>query len=306
MTTRSSKKTLPPTDSPMNKRRKEESWMMISKESLLLQNNAFTIITLPHPGHGNPVMFCLDDYNKKMHEIITFNEAYRSWFVNNSVKSDGSLIIATPFNPIYLVLPRLKEQCCSRAVPLEDLLSEKGYDKIVNFIDNLNDVADLKGPAELKAYKYNEDKTIAWLETRIHRLARALKNKNIHVTSGAKSSTFVSSNLCNDDVDYEFFLKYAHGIISEYLQDDLVALLEKKFNFKEELIEVIGKKRKSEATDILGDSKRVKSEVLDDITPTSNSSTFTEVKVKKTTAKEKARQKAASGTKTISSFFTKK
>lgn len=42
------------------------------------------------------------------------------------------------------VLPRLKEQCSSRAIPLEDLLSEKGYDKILDFIPSLDSVADLK------------------------------------------------------------------------------------------------------------------------------------------------------------------
>lgn len=44
----------------------------------------------------------------------------------------------------FTVLPRLKEQCSNRAIPLKDLLSEKGFDKVQDFIDNLDNVADLK------------------------------------------------------------------------------------------------------------------------------------------------------------------
>lgn len=42
------------------------------------------------------------------------------------------------------MLPRLKDLCSDRAMPLEDMLSEKGYDKILDFIDNLDSIGDLK------------------------------------------------------------------------------------------------------------------------------------------------------------------
>lgn len=105
----------------------------------------------------------------------------------------------------------------------------------------------------------------------------------------------------------EFYLKYAHGVISEYLQEDLAELLEKQFNFKPELVESIGKKRKSEA-DVSDSSKRIKSENSENsFIDVHLRNSFSEVKKPKPlTAKEKSRQKAASGTKTLSSFFTKK
>lgn len=45
---------------------------------------------------------------------------------------------------LFPVLPRLKEHCSNRAMPLEDLLSEKGYDKILDFIGTLENIGDLK------------------------------------------------------------------------------------------------------------------------------------------------------------------
>ncbi|CAF4915534.1 unnamed protein product [Pieris macdunnoughi] len=305
MTTRSKKKVGPIQPTVITKSRIENSWVMLIKDTLF-NNNSFRIITLPHPAHGSPSKYVLDKSNKKMYEVVTFSEPFRSLFIGETVKSDGSIMLVTPVNPVFLALPRLREQCTSRAVPLEDLLSEKGFHEIVEFIGDLECVADLKGSAELKAYKYSEVKTIEWLESKVRKLATLLKNKQIHVTSGSSSATFVSSTLNNDSIDEEFYLKYAHGIISEYLEDDLVDLLEKKFAFKSELIESVGK-RKSDASELLEANKRVKCELNEDseIMDTSFNSNVVK-KQKPLTAKEKARQKAASGTKTISSFFTKK
>ncbi|CAH0600380.1 unnamed protein product [Chrysodeixis includens] len=309
MTTRSKKKSganVPP-PSPL-KKRVENSWILLAKDSLL-ENSSFSIITLPHPVHGKPAKYCLDDENNKIYEIISFDEPHRSWFIGETVKSDGSIQMVTPINPLFLVLPRLKEQCSSRAIPLEDLLSEKGYDKILDFIPSLDQVADLKGSADMKAYKYNEEKAITWLEDRVRRLSKVLREKNIHVTSGATSATFVSSNISNDNIDEEFYLKYACGMVSEYLQEEMAEALEKRFDFKPDLIETIGNKRKSEIENN-GPNKRIKSESID-LDSKGNgfvpNGSFSEVKKEKPlTAKEKARQKAASGTKTISAFFMKK
>uniref|UniRef100_A0A2A4JCG1 Ribonuclease H2 subunit B n=1 Tax=Heliothis virescens TaxID=7102 RepID=A0A2A4JCG1_HELVI len=310
MSTRSKKKSTTPvsTVSPP-KKRVESSWILLVKDSLL-ENINFRIVILAHPSHGKPTKYCLDDENKRIFEIVTFDEPHRSWFIGNTVKSDGSIQMVTPVNPLFLVLPKLKEQCASRAVPLEDLLSEKGYDKILDFMPSLDSVADLKGPAEMKAYKYNEEKAMTWLEERVRRLSKVLRQKNIHVTSGAASATFVTSNISNDSIDEEFYLKYACGMISEYLQDEMALTLEKRFNFKPDLIETIGNKRKSEVENN-EPNKKIKCEASDDesktklfVIPDKN---YNEVKKEKVlTAKEKARQKAASGTKTISSFFTKK
>lgn len=68
----------------------------------LLENNNFNIITLPHPAGGKPVKYCLDDINKKIYEIISYDEPYRSWFIGETVKSDGSVQMCTTIHPIFL------------------------------------------------------------------------------------------------------------------------------------------------------------------------------------------------------------
>lgn len=290
-------------------KRVENTWILLAKESLL-QNKNFRFISLPHPATGKLTKYCLEDVTNKMFEVVTYNEPHRSWFIGETVKSDPSMQILTPINPLFLILPKVKSQCTSKAVPLEDLLSDKGYDQIVNTVKDLEKIADRKGPVELKAYKYNEEKTYKWLEDRIRNLAKVLKEKNLHVTAGAVSATFVSSNLNNVEIEEEFYLKYAHGLLSEYLQEEFVQNLEKRLNFRPELIETIGMKRKSEINDLHENTKKIKLEnsSLEEVVSESTfTQSFTENKKNKTlSAKEKARQKAASGMKTISSFFTKK
>ncbi|KAI8430085.1 hypothetical protein MSG28_000506 [Choristoneura fumiferana] len=204
-----------------------------------LKNSVFNIVTLPHPVHCKPAKFCFDETHKKIYEIVMYNEPHRSWFIDETVKSDASMLMLTPVHPVFLVLPHIKEQCSSRAVPLEDLVLDKKFNKVFKFLADLNNVADLKGPEDLRAYKYNETKTLSWLESKVHKVAKELKEKNIHVSS-------------------EFYLKYALGIIAEYVEADIVEKLESKFDLKPDLMESLGQKRKSRIGE--SNNKRIKSD----------------------------------------------
>lgn len=95
--------------------------------------------------------------------------------------------------------------------------------------------------------------------------------------------------------------------MAEYLEEDIVKLLENKFDFKAEVIEYIGNKRKSEV-DTEDTNKKIKLEPNgeSEVKFSPNNSIMEVKKQKPLTAKEKARQKAANNTKTISSFFSKK
>lgn len=95
----------------------------------------------------------------------------------------------------------------------------------------------------MNAFKYNEEKTLNWLKKKTERVADILKQKNIHVAgSGAVSSNFVKPK--SDSNDQEAYLRYAHGIVSEYLMDDLSVKLRKFLELPEETAQV-NLKRKS-------------------------------------------------------------
>lgn len=134
-----------------------------------------------------------------------------------------------------------------------------------------------------------------------------LKQKNIHVSSGAVSATFVKSNK-DEPAENEAYLRYAHGIVSEYLMDDLSQKLLKYLNLPEEA--QINLKRKSMGPPQQQDAKKPKTEeegktalpnnVLDLSKPEPKG-----FKQTPQTSKEKARAKAANDCKSLSSYFKK-
>lgn len=137
-------------------------------------------------------------------------------------------------------------------------------------------------------------------------MADILKQKNINVSGGAISAAFVKSS--KSEVDNEAYLKYAHGIVSEYLMDDLSAKLLKFLNLPDDVTTVTNLKRKSSNL-LQSDAKKMRTEdenksstsnVLDLSKPEQK-----QVKTALLSTKEKSRVKAAAGSKTISSFFKK-
>lgn len=147
---------------------------------------------------------------------------------------------------------------------------------------------------------------MTWLKKKTERVADILKQKNINVTGGAISASFVKSS--KQEIDNEAYLKYAHGIVSEYLMDDLSIKLLKFLNLPEDSTPISSLKRKSSNL-LQSDSKKMKTED-ENKSSTSNVLDLSkpEQKQPKTpvlSTKEKARAKAAAGSKTISSFFKK-
>ncbi|XP_017775814.1 PREDICTED: ribonuclease H2 subunit B [Nicrophorus vespilloides] len=290
------------------------NWIFMLKGEALELSEQYTgsgtpdIVTLRHPNTGESAVFLFSPANNSVQEILTFNEGRRSWFIDDSVKSDGKMHLSTPIDPIFLVLPYLRKYCSNHAIPLEQLLRDEEYPETERLLKSsglkyLNLISDKKSE-DLNAFKYNEEKTLSWLKKKTERVADILKQKNIHVSGGAVSASFVKTT--KNEQDNDSYLRYAAGIVSEYLMDDLSQKLLKFLNIPEET--QVSLKRKS-ILDGQPDAKKIKTEdenkmgssnVLDlskpDIKPSKQLVQNT---------KDKARAKAASGSKSITSFFKK-
>lgn len=139
------------------------------------------------------------------------------------------------------------------------------------------------------------------MKKKTERVADILKQKNINVGGGAVSATFIKAK--NESFDTEAYLKYAHGIVSEYLMEDLSLKLLKYLNLPEE----INLKRKSMSNQTQPDAKKPKIED-ENKSSTSNVLDLSKPEPKPKTSlssKDKARLKAATSSKSITSFFKK-
>ncbi|KAF5295044.1 hypothetical protein FQR65_LT10597 [Abscondita terminalis] len=284
------------------------SWVFVLKGETLEQSEQYTgtgtpdIVNLRHPSTGDAAVFLFSSANNSVQEILTFAEGKRSWFIEESVKSDGKMHLSTPIDPIFLVLPYLRKHCASQAIPLDQLLRDDEFPQMERLLKcsglkYLTMVADRKGDEELNAYKYNEEKTLAWLQKKTERVAEILKQKKIHVLNGSASATFVASSR-DENINNDAYLKHAHGIVSEYLMEDLSEKLLKHLNLTEDTSTVLKRKSGGSLTQPeakvpkLDEEKTQPSNVLDLSKPTLKS-----VKQPIQTAKDKSRTKAATGSK---------
>lgn len=180
------------------------------------------IVILRHPNNGETGAFLFSKDNRYIQEILTYIDDKRSWFIDESVKSSGTLKISTPIDPIFLVLPYLRGE--NSATLLDQLLHDDMYPETKRLLQcedlkYLTCVADETVLGDIVAYKYNERKTLGWLKKKTDTLVKMLKLNNIHLTSDATSATFKKTN--RELLDDNIYLRYAADIVSEYLSKDL-------------------------------------------------------------------------------------
>ncbi|XP_012060749.1 PREDICTED: ribonuclease H2 subunit B [Atta cephalotes] len=287
------------------------TWVFLMKDGNLdsTSRGQSEIVKLRHPASDKPAIFVFGAGNLTVQEILIFDEKKRSWFIDDNVKSDGKLHLSTPIDPIFLALPYLRKS--QLAQPLEQCLWDEDFPETSRLAqcDNLNLslVADHKGDESLQAFKFNEEKSLNWLQKKVEKVAHVLKEKGVHVSQGAMSATYVKSTIYEIGTEAEY-LKYAHGIVSEYLAEDLSKKLAQRMNISDE---VESKKRKLNSPQNEMDEKKLKKDSFEESSvPKAKKQTKTLSKPeKKSTApgkKELAKQRAATGSKSITSFFQKK
>lgn len=182
-----------------------ESKVFLIKKSLISESDRdLEILNLSHPRTGSGAKFLI--HEKQVYEIISFQERYRCWFLGQSVVSNGNVYMTTCIDPLFLILPFLATECTDRAVPIDQLLVDTEAVKNGRLIETLADdqlelVADVKRSGDIKAVKYNEEKTLSWLQRKCEKLIPKLMEHRIHCGTAATSANFVKSEKMDMDKD---------------------------------------------------------------------------------------------------------
>ena len=102
------------------------------------------LVKLRHPKTDKSAVFLLSG-DSHLHEVLTFSEDHRSWFLGERVASDGRLYLVTRMDPLFLVLPYLAR--AERLVPLSQMLDDDLYPStdVLSNVAGLDKVADTKG-----------------------------------------------------------------------------------------------------------------------------------------------------------------
>ncbi|KTF83094.1 hypothetical protein cypCar_00014686 [Cyprinus carpio] len=289
----------------------KDSWVVIAPDSALDTGKSEeegdpSFIKLKNPATGSSSLYLFGRGDVTVYEVKAFSEDFRSWFIGQTVQRDGRLLYVTPIDPLFLLLPYISSTTSEgKFQPVEQMVVDEDYTGCTRLLlckhglDSLHHVADEKVVGGLKFHRYNQEKTLEWLKKKVQRTVRTLKKSNISVGGGVKSSTFV--RVKQEDATEEDYLRYAHGLISEYISEDLSKDLLKHLQLPEisspKETEPPSKKRKLSDKPV---------EAGEDYTKF-NSADFARKPPKKMTAAQKSLAKVdKSGMKCLSAFFSPK
>ena len=271
-----------------------------------LHEEAVKILKLRHPKTNSGSSFLFSKSNKTLCELLSYDEEHRSWFIGNKVLSDGRLMVATPVNPLYLALPYIKG--AERLVPLDQMLTDQEFPEAEEILletltqSRLQLVSESKGSKELNVWKYNEEKTLSWLEGKVRLLAEVFEKSSEDTSGGASSSIF--NTVSGDPHEYR---RYALGVVQEYLDTSLSEKLEIKLDLPKVKVEAKAANKRLSSVDVEEDENKPRKKAKIEGPTEDYSTSYKKPEIKEeVSAKEKALAKSAKGTKNIMSFFGKK
>ncbi|KAG7220975.1 hypothetical protein INR49_010224 [Caranx melampygus] len=253
---------------------RNDSWVVVAADSVIdtrKPDSDPAFVRLRNPSTDAASLYMMGSGDAQLYEVKAFDEDFHSWFVGQTVQRDGRLLFVTPMDPLYLILPYLmKAGKEGKFQPLDQVVMDEEFPVCSRLLSctrslaSLHHIAEEKEVGSLKFHRYSQEKTLNWL-----------KKKD--------------------------FLRYAHGLVSEYITEDLSRALLNHLQLPEltspKETEPPSKKRK------LSD---IPVEAGEDYTKF-NSADFARKPPKKMTAAQKTLAKVdKTGMKPMSSFFSPK
>ncbi|CAJ0602156.1 unnamed protein product [Cylicocyclus nassatus] len=253
-----------------------ERKFIIARENTLSDSRFYLV---RHPKNQTTCLYRISE--KFCDEVVSMGESHRSWFYGESVVSDGLIRVLSPVHPLFLALPYFLTSR-SKFMEVEEILSDNDSPSIAELLKNeqflrtVDKIADSKEICDTKVYRFDEAKTLEWINGRFQRLRDALVGENcLH-----------KSIIENQEV----LDRYTFGVLCDYLNPEIAALAKVHLCIKDPVND------ENEHVDM---SMKRKADVLyeDELKP---------VKKPKESVVAKKLQQASKGTKSINSFFIKK
>lgn len=274
-------------------------WVMIGPDTILDQEDTEERVTckLPHPKEGIETLYMF--HGKKMFEVVKVEDKFRSWFLEDTVQSDGSLHFLTPFDPLFMFIPYIQKICKEgKYMLLGDILVDPRFPSLRHLEaclthKDLLQICAMKGSDDIVAYKLHEDKLMLWLKTKFENIAMHLKESKSIIKAGM-SQTY------NHTFAPEEYRYTAWELISDYLEKDLSEKLYKYLGIVEKEKE---NSKPAEAPKEEADGSGVKSsgDYRD-----GNDEKKSKKSVKRTAAQAKLDKIDKKGMKSLNSFFSPK
>ncbi|XP_069745829.1 ribonuclease H2 subunit B isoform X2 [Narcine bancroftii] len=209
-----------------------QQWVLLAPESIVNApekiDSGPVFTRLRNPKTGSAALYLFSSDCNQVYEVKAFDEDYHSWFIGQSVQRDGRLLFVTPLDPLFLVLPYLinasekqgKFEPVNQVIKDEDFPGCASVLKCPRTLQSIHHITDEKEMGDRKFYKYNRKKTLVWLKKKAEQTIKALKATGLSVGGGVQSSMLMRSKPVTEATE-EDYLRYAHGLLSDYIPMDL-------------------------------------------------------------------------------------
>ncbi|XP_073130570.1 uncharacterized protein [Henckelia pumila] len=159
-----------------------ETRVLIAPDSCSKENQVNDLLSLRHPKTGDATCYLCSD--GVLQELHWFKQSYGSWFLGDYVCEDGQLYIATPVDPVFILLPIFHEARMKKGDDpgkfrqLDEIIyvpGYPGYQSLSSMADKaMQVVCDVKEVGSTKFFRLNDSKVQIWLCYKVHQLKRTL------------------------------------------------------------------------------------------------------------------------------------
>ncbi|KAI0062863.1 hypothetical protein BV25DRAFT_1884461 [Artomyces pyxidatus] len=305
-----------------------------------------SFLRLPHPRTGIPSLFLpyqlsQDHQSRNKWGILEAQSVAppnpRSWFfIEGEVAADGKMLLMTPIDPSFLLLPILRalmpsKDTAVKFLPLEDVFEEavaksaQLYDSsnptnpsssisppdiialtkldcVANAMRRICDVKDIT--PEITVYRYSEDRTMSYLRSKVARLS----TEGVSEKSRTLIRSLAKDGLMEDGREDLLELgrtKAACNLISQYLPHDVYLSLLANYDFSP--LDTYLKKVQDEATAMaLANAPAVKAKTSKTANGVDEEGKKRKAKAKTSQGVEKLKKVNVTGMAKMTSFFQKK
>ncbi|KAK2075807.1 hypothetical protein QBZ16_001548 [Prototheca wickerhamii] len=162
-------------------------------------------------------------------EITIHRPNYGSWFLGQSVVQDGATCVATPVDPLFILLPAL-EKAAGRGYCDSEAIVE-GLGPLALAVPALrrakfDAVCETKTAGDLSFYLLNKTKAMLWLEGKVAATKEGLKQQRAWANAGPDGDDSLTA--------------YAVGLLGEYLSESWLAALRERLGVEPPPVNVGG------------------------------------------------------------------
>ncbi|OHS96871.1 hypothetical protein TRFO_09793 [Tritrichomonas foetus] len=139
-----------------------------------LENSEY--FTFPHPRNGKPATFIR--HNNKIYELFHVDRPHSSWFVGNSVISNGTPLYSVEIHPLFIVLPFMASRG-KQMFTQNDFFFDTPYSVISDQLNPyLQQVCQTMELGDDIQFNYDPKKAVQWLVGKTEKLMPFVKESN--------------------------------------------------------------------------------------------------------------------------------